>query len=566
MISLIKPITNSAERLRLECYEIAFESLFTKCFINSLTPNVNCTSTDVVSECANYAKSAIRNAGGIGVLTNAVEHESDPFKKEFLNNFVDSCVSIGNEMSNRILAKQIMKSAIESDENMDFDDPDEDDLDADDTTDTEDDIDTAPEMPKSFSGKDISEMQLDTKISDKDIENLKKAADKLDLDSISKVVSDKVADVIQAEKVTRYKLDEEKQRLKQALIDDDSNDITDDNVAESAMESMLEVPLVKYDVTAHRTFFSNIQRKAVESLMSYKSNADVQAADVLMDITARNTTSIFTPKELSFKDAATKVIEMTVATECASPEQMTDIVSKATIFATIIYTLVEMMHTTSLYKCTPKEVKDVCTRECDVSRVNDVANIVNKNATAAVEMNKKTIGKMVSIEDVRDLDEYYTDLKTKLQNAKESAGIPIDDAVIAKLDELTTFAENRMIDIEKSYQPGAESYSYDSLSRTREDDVHRLNSIANAIKYKTFDNIKFRCKEATDTTAVFAVEACIGKTPIYSSQLNLAGLENVEPERYIQYLMEKSTIRSVVPRGEQPDYCAVINGHTITLR
>lgn len=565
MISLNKIVTDAAERLRLECYEIAFESLFIKAYVDSLTPNVNCSSKDVANECTNYARRAIRNAGGISVLTNAVQHETDPFKKEFLNDFVNECVNIGNTMSDKILAKQVMKSAIESDANIDMDDPDigDDDEDSDDISDEP----VEPTLPSTFANKDITQMQLDTKISDSDIENLKKAASKLDLDSISKVVSDKVADVIQAEKVTRFKMDEEKERLKQALMNVDTNDITDENVAESAMESLLHVPLSKYEVTAHRTFYSTLQRKAMESILSLKKDANVDAADTLMDITTNYTTKAFTPVELSFKEAATRVIEMTVANECLDQTAMQDTVSKATILATVIYTLIELMHTTSLYKCTPKEVKDICTKECDISKVNDVANTVNKNVTAAVEMNKKAMSKMVDIEDVQDLGASYAELKTKLQNAKESCGIPISDAVFTELDNLITYGENRVIDIQNSYKKASESLTtYDSLSRIREDDIHRLNSIAGAIKYKTFDNIKFRCKEATESCAVFSVEACIGKTPIYASQLNLVGLENVEPEKYVQYILEKSRIKEITPRGEQPDYCAIVNGHTYSLR
>lgn len=569
---MLNKVSDPVERFQLECCEIAFESLFSKCFIDSLAPNVSIThNKEVIAECTNYAKKAIRNAGGISILTNAIENVKDPFKKEFLTDFSNACVEFGNALSVGKFVDHAVKAATEA-EDTDIDETDIDDTDdiadeEDSIDDTPDDVVSAPEMPKAFAGKELSEIQLDTRISDADIAKLKKAADKVELDNVSKIVSDKVANVIQAEKVTRYKLDEEKERLKQALIDDETNAIDDDKAAESAMESLIDVPLARYDVRTHQTLFSTLQRRAVEALMSYKLDSDkVHASDVLTEITVNCTTEAFKPESMSFYSAATKAIEMTVANECSDPESMKKIVSNATTFATIIYTLIELMHTMSLHTCTPGEVKNICTKDCNVTSVNDVACVINKNASAAIENNKKNIFKMASVEDVENAISDVKVLKGNLIDAKESSGIPIDQVVFDKLDDLIQCGEQKIVDIENNFKSATESAMIDRISRYKEEDIYRLNNIARAIKYKTFDNIKFRCKEAAGGNAMFAVEACMGKTPVYTSELNVVGMESATPERYIQYLVQKSSIKSVIPRGEQPDYCAIVGGHTYEIK
>ena len=631
---MIKNNSNLVENFQLDCCEIAFESLFTKCFVNALAPNVAITGkSDVIAECATYAKTALRNAGGISLLTNALENTTDPYKKEFLMDFNNACVELGNSMvMNRVINHALSsaeegldlfgkkkccgnkkdvnfddvtakfqnmnkslsskRQSLTNDENEkdkkrfdnimknrnmklvteEYDDTDDmyiedDDIDTLNGSEKDDIVSSEPEMPKSLAGKDIGEIQLDSKISETDIENLKKAAAKIDIDNISRVVSDKVADVIQAEKVARFRLDEEKERLKQALINDESNAIEDDDAAESAMESMLEIPLSKYDVRTHTSLFSTLQRRAVESIMSYKMDTDnINASDILSEITINNTFDIFTPQSMSFYSAATKAIEMTIANESADPETMQKIISNATIFATIIYTFIEMLNTMSLHNCTRNEIKDICTKNCNVSSVNDVACVVNKNASAAIENNKKNILKMTSIEDVNNAISDIKILKGNLVKAKEQAGIPIEQRVFDKLDTLIEFGEQRISNIENNFKALTESAIDESISRNKDVDVSKLNGITAAIKYKTFDNVKFICKEAVGGRGMFAVEACLGKTPIYTTNLIVNGMESAEPERYIQYLVQRSNLKSVTPRGDQPDYCAVVNGHIYEIK
>lgn len=616
---------------------MAFESLFTKCFVDALYPNVNIKGkNEVIAECVDYSKKTLRNAGGISILTNAIESTNDPYKKEFLNEFNNACVELGNSMVvDRVIEHAINSRADEAfgpfgkskkstSNDVNFDDvtakytkinknlsdkrqtlsaksdsedkkkfgrimkgynrsvaTEEYDEDVDDMNDIDvedDDIDVSgtekddivskePEMPKSLAGKDIGEVQLDSRISDKDIDNLKKAASKIDISNISKIVSDKVADVIQAEKVARFKLEEEKERLKQALINDEDNSIEDDNAAESAMESMLEIPLSKYDVRTHTSLFSTLQRRAVESIMSYKMDSkNVNTSDVLSEITINNTLDIFKPQQMTFYSAATKAIEMTVVNESADPETMQKIVSNATIFATIIYTFIELLNTMSLHTCTRNEIKDICTKNCNVSSVNDVACVVNKNATAAIENNKKNILKMSSIEDVNNAISDIKILKGNLVDAKEQAGVPIEQNVFDKLDELIECGERRISTIESNFKALTESAIDMGIAKNKDADVSKLNGITAAIKYKTFDNVKFVCKEAAGGKGVFAVEACLGKTPIYTSNLLVTGMESATPERYVQYLVQRSNLKSVTPRGDQPDYCAVVNGHVYEIK
>lgn len=566
--------TTSVSRFQEECCESAFEALFNRCFINALKNNIP-LSPEIAKECVDYSKKVLRNAGGISLITNALECAKTPAKKDFLLRFNNACVEAGMEMSLSFILDDAVKSAIEDAEEDDMDNivDEEDDGeydDFDDIDDEDEEIDEEPkqpEMPSVFKGKDVSQIQLDTKISDKELNQLKTAANKVDLDNISNIVSDKVANVLQAEKVQRFKINEEKERIKQAIIADPSNAIEDDNAAESAMDRLLAVPLGKLDISVYTTLFSTIQRRAIESILVYE-RGNTPVSDILSELTVNNTFDIFHPEKKSFYDATLKAIEMTAVTECTDDCHMEKVINNATIFATIVYTMLELLHTMNLRSCTPTDVKCLLTKNADcVTPSNDVATTINKNATAAIECDKK---KIYGLKDCESLENEISDIKVlkgRLVQAKESAGLKIDDSIMPKLDELISIAENRRDSIMAEFTSGCESANntIDRLTRIKQADVSSMNSIARALKHKNFDNVKFKCCECAESTAMFRVSAEIGKTPVYTTELVVSGMESTSPDKYINYLLKKSNMKDIVHGEEKPDYCVIFEGKTMVV-
>ena len=571
MISRIP--TNAADRFQLECCESAFEALFNKCYIKALAPNMpSITKPELLTECVNYSTQVLKNAGGIKLLTDAIENAKSSANKSFLQNFCNACVEAGNEMALSMLSTSIATeegepemseqeepAPEETDEEANQNSPEED-VETDVEDEQEEPEEIVPEMPKIFKGKEINEIQLDTKITDKELESLKSAAAKVDIDNIATIVSDKVANVLQAEKVNRYKINEEKERLKRAIIDDPSNSADDDATAESVMQTLLEVPLDKIDSPVYNSFFSTLQRRVMESVIVY-GNSNTQVADILTEITANETLPIFNPVKMSFQDACTRAIEMTVATESLDPAVMQNIAEKATTFATMIYTLIEMLNTTGLHKCTTNEVKCIMNKDtAPVSPTNDVVQTVNAGVEPAIERYKKRILCMNTCEQVNKAVENIKALKGKLAAARENTGMRINDNVFSKLDELIEFGNKRAAAIEQSLSAGTESAFIDTVSRVREADIGRLDSVARVLKYKNYDNVVFRCLEATSTEAAFAVDARLGNNKVYSTTLNVAGMEAVEPDAYMNYILKKSKLHDIAPNNQIPEFCVVCNG------
>lgn len=569
------PTTDPVALFQLQCCESVYEALMSKCFIKALKPNIP-LSPEIAKECATYCTAVLRNAGGIGLLTNAIESATGS-KKSFLQRFNDACVSTGLQISTEAVLNDAMWSAIEDAEEDDVPTDvdlgeDEDDLDEYDDMDP-DDIDdepeeAAPEMPKEFKGKTIDQIQLDTKISEKELGKLKSAADKVDLDDISQIISDKVTNVIQAEKVQRYKLNEEKERIKQAIIDDSSNAIEDENAAESAMDTMLNVPLSRLDTGVYTTLFSTIQRRAIESTMIYE-NGNVSVADMLTELTVNNTMDCFHPVNKTFYDATSRAIEMSVITEDCDEEHMEKVINSATTFATIVYTMLEMLHTMNLNTCTPKDVKAVVTKNAGkVAPTNDVCNAINKNATAAIEDKKKFIMACAKKNDTIGLENAISDIKVikgRLIQAKENVGLKINDSIMPQLDNLIDIASQKKAAIEAQYTMGNESASYDRVTAARRSDISRMDSIARALRSKNFDNIKFKCCESSGESTIFSVSAERGKTPVYKTELCVAAMESIAPEKYIKYLINGSKLKDVTPNNETPDYCVINKGQIHNL-
>lgn len=550
-----------------ECCESVYEGLMNRCFIRALKNNVELTP-EIAKECVAYSTNVLRNAGGISLLTNAIE-SADPKSKAFLSRISDECVLVGTEMSRDMILSDAVKSALEAE--MDDMAPKEDesedmDMDPEDTT-LEDEMNNldsysaSPEMPKEFKNKDISEIQLDTQITNKELDALKSAAAKTDLDEISGIISDKVSNVLQAEKVQRYKLNEEKERLKTAIMDNPSNDVNDENAAEAVMARMLAVPTSDLESSVYNSLFSTLQRRAIESILAYE-NVNVSVADMLTELTVNNTMPIFKPLKKSFESVVERATFMTAAMECGDDGHMDDIMKKATTLATIVYTMLEMLHTTKLNSCGPMDVKAMVNKNAkNVAPTNDVASVINSDYKKAIEENKRRIYKCTEASEAEAIRSSLISTKVNLMAAKES-GIAIKNDVIDQITNIIELANKRIEDLNK---PASEGATLDRMTSARATDLGNLNLIASSIKYKNFDNVKFRCIESTDSRATFDVYADKGKSNVYKTQLRVVGMEGVEPAKYIKYLVTKSKFNDITKNDEPLDYAVIYNSVTTSF-
>lgn len=544
-----------------ECCESVFEGLMNRCFLRALKNNIDLTP-ETAKECVDYSTNILRNAGGISLLMNAIE-SADPITKSFLSRISDECVVVGCEMSKDMILADAVKGALEAE--MDDAEPTDDDLDEgadpEDTT-LEDELgnldnySASPEMPAEFKNKDISEIQLDTKITDKELNALKQAAAKTDIDAVSNVISEKVSNVLQSEKVQRFKLNEEKERLKTAIKDNPSNDVSDDNAAEAVMARMLAVPTAGLETTVYNSLFTTLQRRAIESIIAYE-HVNIPVSTILTELTVNNTMDIFKPLKKTFESVVERATFMTAAMEECDDDHMECIMKKATTFATIIYTMLEMLHTTKLNCCGPMDVKAMLTKNVkNVAPTNDVANVVNSDYKRAIEENKRRIYKSIESSDVEAIKAKLISTKANLMAARES-GIAIKDDVIAQLSSVIELADTKIADLNK---PAKEAAVLDRMTSARATDLGNLNLIASSIKYKNFDNIKFKCTESTDSYMSFDVYCDKGRDNVYKTHLLVKGMEGVDADKYIKYLVTKSKLTGITRDGEPLDYAVMYDG------
>ena len=553
---------NKVSNFQAECYESVFEGLMNRCFIKSLKNNIAMTE-DIAKECVKYSTQVLRNAGGISLLTNALESAA-PKDKMFLSRLVTECVHVGTEMSRDMILNDAVKSALEAeiDDTLAGED-DEMGVDPEDTT-LDEELNTlnsygqAPEMPKEFQNKDISEIQLDTRITSKELEALKSAAAKTDLDELSEIISDKVSNVLQAEKVNRYKLNEEKERLKTSIMNNQANSADNESAAESAMDKMLAIPTSKLDYAVYTSLFSTLQHRAMESILAYE-NVNIPVCNILTELTVNNTFDIFHPMRKTFESVVDQATFMTAALEDCDDDHMNNVIEKATTFATIVYTMLEMLHSSKLNTCGPKDVKDLISKDVkNATPTNDVAEIINKDYKKAIETNKRAIYRSTETADVEAIKAKLINSKLNIMTAKESGGLGIKDDVIDQLSHLIEIADKRISDLSK---PANEGASLDRMTSARSVDIGRANLIASAIKYKNYDNIRFKCVESAGNSAVFDVYANKGKDNIYQTQLSVVGMENVDPARYIKYIVAKSKFNDKA----DIDYAVYYNSQVTTF-
>lgn len=297
------------------------------------------------------------------------------------------------------------------------------------------------------------------KLNDKETEKLVEASKKSGIDAVSKLVKDKVIDVIKDEKnayETSAKMRDEIKEIINEPMNDDSADapidapINDQAISDEqspdAIESYFNIVLNANDPRTHVSFFSKLQDICMEAL-TYSDEIYIEVPyETMSRITLESTLPYFdVSKSSTLEDEISRynlISSIAQESECGDEDMLMKkkkIAKTAFICTICIMTFLEAMKTMHFIKPSVAEVRDFVDRKTDVhnielkslrpieTKVNAAISDVKKTAALgalgkvdlankklALENAKKEIEKLV-------VTESELDIKTKILNKIDGA-------------------------------------------------------------------------------------------------------------------------------------------------
>ena len=438
-------------------------------------------------------------------------------------------------------------------------------------------------------GVPLKKLVADAKMTDEEYNRFASRLDRLDIPAVTNIVNDRVVTAMKAEKETYQLNDEANQRLKDAItsskneeinagmdtsaednLDDTSFETPDDNESQDSLtttdaesneikESVLAIPMMKH-AQEHVSVFSKIQSSAIVGLLAQgvKDFSTINF-DILRDITLESTLDIFPNKPE--KTFAQKMERLNAATEgfCIDSINKEDLMTVGTAMCTIIFTLLQTLHTMNLVKVTPTMARTMCTNNHCGSSVMDpkTINNVTPEARAALEEQRRAIAKIDNVPDLENVITAATNISNNLAAAK-AKGAVIDESIESAVNNIIDEANKKISSLTNALESvtlGDEALNNRYLSM----DITSMDMAANAFRNTPVDQLNFKCTESADGTFINIVgikdRKAVKET---SAVLKYAG--EMATENYIGLVVSHSKMNDVGSMNEKASRIVVNNG------
>lgn len=467
-------------------------------------------------------------------------------------------------------------------------------------------------------GVPLQKLVADAKMTDEEFDRFASRLDRLDVPAVTNIVNDRVITAMKAEKETYQLTDEANQRLKDAITDSKDNDLetdpmpenqasseprdegdlskttfnepapddqvntqdqgqqdnlaTTDKEADQIKESVLDLAL-RGRTRDHVSVYSKIQSSAIESLLSYGvTDFNKIDFDLLEDVTLESTFDIFPNKpEKSFSEKMKNIMGLKAATECFNVNDINkeDLMTVGTAMCTIIFTLLQTLHTMNLIKITPTMAKTMCDTPSTVTDPKTV-NDVNAQASAALEEHRRCIARMDNVPDLENAINNICNIQQQIGDAK-AKGAVINPQIESSLEAVLNMAKVKK-DRLKAALDCMDVKESTLIDRYIDMDVASMNSAARSFRNAPVDQIQFICNESATGDTFVNIVGLKDRHPVKETSAvinNHRCAQSPEAElaieSYLGIIVNKSNMATVGSTGKVASKTVIIDGRSKSL-
>lgn len=564
---------------------LTFHTVVNKVFLGALPIDKSEMTRENTLALSTYSLRALESAGGFNLLEKALENTADPYKHLFLKEIYDVCTESAKEVAYRVAKEDMDLSDIDvksSPVDDDGDDnqesgpmPDSDDPEMKETSEKDDtsidDIkapdDTKPVHVKPQiirQGIPFKDLIADAKMTDAEYGRFVDKMGKLDLPEVSKMINKRVETAMKAEKETYQMIDESDQKLRDAISnksEDEGDSLTEDQ-ADEIKESMLYVPL-KHKAREHVSLISKLQQAAIESItMTENVNYDVPDPKMLLAITENFTfDDIFSHTEPTLEQQLDSIIAYTknkTATEGFGCPIHEGVVLGSAI-ATIIYTLLQTMHSMNLVCVTPAMVRGCCDKPSPYQLGTPHHHgDINVGVKAALEKNNRKVSKCKYAADVESAIDELTRIRSKVYTARDN-GYPVSEELVRGIENSIETALKKKSSLEAASES---TLSYGGSNRGFEIDALAMNSIARTFRNTPVDHIEFRCTEGASNVNVIGLK---DGRDVKNTSYVIESTIDVPTANYLKAIVMHSKLPELKYGNNRPSITTMIDGKRTTI-
>lgn len=546
-----------------KAFEAAVQSIFMKAF-----PGYDVMKTSgKVHELTSFVHNALEAAGGYSLLINAIENETNASRKALLTDLNDLCIETALEASTRFaleaaedeeeLGDEGEEEPIEDDVTEE-DDPtegleNEEDANIDDET-----TETAPPK-KILTGKNLQELALDAKMTDKELKSFGTKLEGLDSVKISSIVNDKIVKAIEDEKKSYEKIDEANDRLKAALTEKEDLDNKSEEEAYESINRVLDITLGENTYREHASLFSTLQVNTATALLGASESACID--NVATKVLCRTIPNRF--KEST--NLASSIEEAIGSQLACSNQTMNDnagrekLIKLSTFISTVILTFIETMNTLNLQRYTTREVEDIVkTKGFDTCMTKTIANNVNETACNAIENCKRQVRCATECASLESALETVYKLHEKLTDIQHN-GVAINKETFDALESVQTEIVDRVHKLSVDFDAAVEGCSYSTALKNdvgMDNAIVAMEHLGALISRKRPNRVICTLNESGAMEATFMRD----NNPYFSHSMALEGcFETIGVEKYVDMLMKKTGIDKITyANGNKPEFKMIV--------
>lgn len=251
------------------------------------------------------------------------------------------------------------------------------------------------------------------------------------------------------------------------------------------------------------------------------------------------------------------MVKYQAANECVCPQQA---VVLGTALATIVYTLLQTMHSMNLVRITPVMVKKCCygVSPCEDRRPANLDNF-DVRVRSALEKQCRRVNRMRYAPDVESAIDELNNIRSKVYTARDY-GFKIEDDTVSAIESAISRALIKKNEIECALEAtlNTPKSSYGNSSKYFETDIANMNRLTRTFANKPVDAIEFRCTEGAEVINVIGIK---DGHNVVNTSFALESSIDVPTANYLKRLVGLSKIKDVSFGDTIPTITTYIDGN-----
>lgn len=441
--------------------DMTFHAIVSEAYINALPIPQDSITDEIRQNLSVYVKESLDDLGGFNLLDTAIEECRDLGKKAFLKQVKNICTESAKEVTKRIL------------------------------------------NDKELEKKDLDEVSNGVAMTESEYNKFVKRATSVDSETLSDMIQKKTLDTIKSEKEAHKKDAELRNKLEEALKNDNSE-------VKNAAESFVKNELHMNENSNHSTLFSKLQEVVYEALLfTIESYTDIPF-ETMTALTKENTFNKFHSHNKSAQQCFESVCRFNMSKESVatpdggSPVDTNKVMNDTLLTTTLIYTFFETLNTMNLWTPKLNDIMSFINETLPLNKRVEIDKVAFVNALDSIVATARQ--NLFRATTPAEIETLKNDLEIVREKCALNKNFATESKMICeKLDQVIESMKNKISSLSNVSPKAVVESAFEAMARNR--DTLQFSRVASLIgKKPAVDRIRFKVDYKSDFKNQIAVE------------------------------------------------------------